>query len=164
MDLIQKKSILKPDILDFNTPTEIIPNLWLANIKTSQDTDFLKEKRIKVIINCTKNIPFANYDCEKFRIPVDDNLELSEIVNLYKSLWNATDLIASRIIRGESVLVHCHAGAQRSAAVICAFVMRFSKMKLNDCIVFIKTKRPVAFTFSVNFQKALEQYSRDLGI
>jgi dual specificity phosphatase 12 len=148
----------------YDIPTEIIPNLWLGNIKTSQDTNFLKEKGIKVIINCTKDIPFANVDCTKFRIPVNDDLQMNEIINLYKCLGTATEIIADSINKCLPVLVHCYAGAQRSAAVVCAFVMRFSRMGVIECIGYIKSKRPVAFTFSVNFQKALEQFARDLKI
>lgn len=148
----------------FDIPTEIITGLWLGNYKTSQDINFLQEKKIKVIINCTKDIPFANVDVVKYRIPVNDDLQPSEILNLYKSLSEATEIIADAIIKRSPILIHCYAGAQRSAAVVCAFVMRFTKMPVKDCVIFIKSKRPVAFTFSVNFQRALEQFGRDLGI
>ena len=43
-----------------NPADEILPGLWLGNLEASQDTAFLKEKRIDAVFNCTKNLPFVH--------------------------------------------------------------------------------------------------------
>ena len=60
-------------------PTEIIPNLWLSNKECAGDIQFIEDKKIDILINCTKNIPFTktnpstNRNIQKIRIAVDDN-------------------------------------------------------------------------------------------
>ena len=57
-----------------NTYDMIIPNIYLGNYNASQDLDFLKKNNIKLIVNCSKGIEFLNnYECEKVRVPIDDN-------------------------------------------------------------------------------------------
>jgi len=61
---------------------EIIPRLWLGNAKASMNEDFIRQKNITVVFNCTKNLPFSPMIPIKYRIPVDDNLEEQEIRNM----------------------------------------------------------------------------------
>jgi hypothetical protein len=58
---------------------EIIPRLWLGNAKASMDEQFIREKGIQVVFNCTKNLAFSPMIPIKYRIPVDDNLEEEEM-------------------------------------------------------------------------------------
>ena len=71
--------------------SEIIPNLWLGNILDSRNKTFMKD--IDVVINCSKNIPFYSKTAKNVRIKVDDDLQKEEIINMYKYLDNATELI-----------------------------------------------------------------------
>ena len=62
-----------------NSADEILPNLWLGNIKAATDARWLGEKGIKAVFNCTKDIPFVPTIPRQYRIPVDDNLQEEEI-------------------------------------------------------------------------------------
>lgn len=130
---------------------EIIPRLWLGNVRASQDDQFIKQNNIEVVFNCTKNLPFSPSIPYKYRIPLDDNLEEEEIRNM--ALWS--NEIAFKIIAeylsGKSILVHCMAGMQRSAASVAMFLIAFQKIRASDAIQFIKQKRPVAFFTQANF-------------
>ena len=65
---------------------EIIPNLFLGDIVTSRSKEFMDSMNVKMVVNCTKNIPFLeNCHFKKVRVPVDDNLEEEEIKNL--AIW-----------------------------------------------------------------------------
>ena len=52
---------------------EIIENLWLGDNLSSLDNNFLQSKNIKLVFNCTKDLPFTNLDIQKIRITIEDN-------------------------------------------------------------------------------------------
>jgi hypothetical protein len=85
-EYIQEKPRIHP-MYKVEDATEILPNLWLGNVRSSTDEDFIKKKNIQVVFNCTKDLPFINGPITKYRVPVDDNLKPVEIQNLltYKS-------------------------------------------------------------------------------
>jgi predicted protein tyrosine phosphatase len=139
---------------------EIIPRLWLGNAKASQDEEFIKKNNITVVFNCTKNLPFSPSIPQKFRVPVDDNLEEEEIRNM--ELWSSE--IAYRIlteyIQGRTILVHCMAGMQRSAASTAFFLIVFNKMRGLDAMKLIKSKRAIAFYPRANFGRSIDYFDR----
>ena len=48
---------------------EIISNLWIGNLKQIKNKDFYKDKNIKLVINCTTDLPFL-------KLMSDSNLDL----------------------------------------------------------------------------------------
>lgn len=139
---------------------EIIPNLWLGNVKASMDEDFIKKNRIEVVFNCTKNLPFSPIIPIKYRIPVDDNLEEDEIRNM--ELWS--NEIAFRIIaeykQGRPILVHCMAGMQRSAAAVAMMLIAFLQIHSFDAMKLIKDRRQIAFHPRANFGRSIDCFDR----
>jgi protein tyrosine phosphatase len=139
---------------------EIIPRLWLGNAKASMDEDFIRRNNIVVVFNCTKNLPFSPIIPIKFRVPVDDNLEEEEIRNM--ELWSGE--IALKMMReyteGKTILVHCMAGMQRSAASVAFFLISYSKMRALDAMRFIKERRMVAFYPRANFGRSIDYFDR----
>lgn len=146
--------------MNVNDADEIIPRLWLGNVKASRDINFIKQNNIQVVFNCTKNLEFSPNIPTKYRIPLDDNLEEDEIRNM--ELWS--NEIAFRIIAeyktGKSILVHCMAGMQRSAAAVAIFLIAFQRIRATEAIHFIKQKRPIAFFTKANFGRSIEYFDR----
>tara|TARA_B100000242_G_C42806666_1_gene375103 strand:+ start:10 stop:468 length:459 start_codon:yes stop_codon:yes gene_type:complete len=133
-----------------NTYDIIIPNIFLGNYNSSQNLDFLEKNNIKLIINCTRNIPFLEeYNCEKIRIPIDDNrifknndildhLDVLKKINQYKE-------------KNENVLVHCRMGSQRSANIVMLYLMKYANLEFEFATQLIKQKRPICFFPSNSF-------------
>lgn len=142
---------------------EIVPRLWLGNKHAAADEEWLKAKNITVVFNCTKTLPFATTIPHMYRVPVDDNLEPEEITNLAK--WAAE--IQVKLVReykaGRTILVHCHAGMQRSAAVVAMFLIAMYGMTTDQAVAYIKSKRPVAFFPAINFERAIRNWETELG-
>ena len=139
---------------------EILPRLWLGNIKAAMNEDFIKRENILVVFNCTKNLPFSPSIPVKYRVPVDDNLQEEEIRNM--ELWSAE--IAYKIMaeyqQGRTVLVHCAAGKQRSAASIAFMLIAYLKIRGLDAMKMIKERRPVAFLPRANFGRSIDYFDR----
>lgn len=137
--------------------TEIVPHLWIGGIRTAHNKEWV-ESHVDIVINCTKDLMFISQQTENIRLPVDDNLELSEIAKLYTFLEKTSTYIDYQLRKGKRILVHCMAGRQRSASVLCAFLMTFLELPFQKVASFLQTKRPVIFSPQCNFQPALLRY------
>jgi hypothetical protein len=139
---------------------EIIPRLWLGNAKASMDEEFIQKNNIAVVFNCTKNLPFSPMIPIKYRIPVTDNLAEEEIRNM--ELWSGEIAlkIMTEYVEGKSILVHCMAGMQRSAASVAFMLIAYKKMRALEAMKFIKEKRMIAFYPRANFGRAIDYFDR----
>jgi hypothetical protein len=177
--------------VEFRSATEIVPGLWLGNQASSRDVEFLKN--IDVVINCSKHIPFEpTSNTFKIRLSVNDpgpppshrtyDGDLSKYdskddqVVMIKSLDALTGYIAKMRKNNARILIHCHAGAQRSAAVMAAYLIKhinwkvpsntlidplqLRRAKFKKVVEFIVKKRPVAFGGgrAMSFRPALIRY------
>lgn len=150
-------------------PSEILPYLWIGDYKDSIDLDFLHDKKIKVIINCTKDIQFLDdpefKNLKKIRIPVDDRPSISYMDDnmlMYHSVYDIVKDIHQYIINEVPVLVHCQAGKQRSATVIAAYYIMFGKVDVETAVNYVRSKRLKCFQPKNNFQLALDKFYNHL--
>ena len=141
--------------------TEILPNLWLGSIKSSQNKEWI-ENHIDIVMNCTKDIDFISEKTHNLRFAVDDNLEREEIVRLYSYLENASKIIDTQLRQGKRILVHCMAGKKRSATIICAYIMIYLELSFQKSAMFLKMKRNCVFDPNCNFQLALLSLEKTL--
>lgn len=139
---------------------EILPKLWLGNIKAALDEDFIRKHNITTVFNCTKNLPFSPSIPIKYRIPVDDNLKEEEIRNM--ELWSAEIAykILAEYLDGKTVLVHCAAGKQRSAASVAFLLIVYRKMRATEAMNHIRERRRIAFLPRANFERAIDYFDR----
>jgi protein-tyrosine phosphatase len=63
---------------------------------------------------------------------------------------------------GRPIFVHCHAGMQRSPAVVAMFLMVLYRMSTDQAKAYIKKQRPIVFFPSANFEKAIRGFERSL--
>lgn len=166
---------------------EIIPNLFLGSIESSQNFEFIKNNNISVIINCSKDIVDSfsinlikpiedapinvqewlyenSYYIKYYRIPVDDNGNDQEIENFHEYTIKLLYIIKNEFDKGKKILVHCLAGNQRSAAFVCAFIMLYKNIKLLDGIKLLLEKKPNVFFFGsrINFIEALKKLEKEI--
>jgi protein-tyrosine phosphatase len=169
---------------------EIITGLWLGNYKSALDKSFLKAKDISVIINCTPDKPFiteidnvvrrqGTQGIETYRIPVNDSLLERDLLLMQDYFKIIIPLLLKKyVIEKRSVLIHCHAGKQRSAILIAAFLKvlidkdYISLIKIPPCVYgkeqfqyicnYILSKRPQVFTYGlrINFEPSYKRFFR----
>jgi len=147
-------------------PYEIITNLWIGDHKDSLDNNFLKDKGINVIINATRNLPFYETNTIKqIRVPVDDEVGPKQMECNEKMFFFLTPIvnqIHKFLLMGKKVLVHCRKGRQRSATIICAFLMKYGKMKYMDLEGLLKSKKQDIFYPSCNFRFCLQKFQGEI--
>jgi hypothetical protein len=145
-----------------NEADEIIPGLWLGNRAAAGDVSFAKQKNIRAVFNCTKDIPFNADIPRKYRVPVDDSLQKEDIDKLESWSYEIVYKIAQEYRRGQAegsaVLVHCAAGMQRSAASVAMYLIATQNMTADQAITYIQSKRPIAFRPGVNFNNSIRAF------
>ena len=137
---------------------EIIPGVWIGRWQPALNGDWLERHGIQAVFNCTKQIEFHHSVPYQYRIPVDDNLRPAEINNM--EAWAPE--IAYKMLReykaAHPMLIHCHAGMQRSTTACAFFLMVLTGRPLLDIMHLIKERRPIAFEPSPNFASALRGF------
>jgi len=145
-----------------NPADEVIPGLWLGSRYAALNPEYLKEKKIRTVFNCTKDIPFDTSIPRQYRVPVDDNLEEAEIRNLelwsYEIVYKIAHEMRRAQAEGSAVRVHCAAGMQRSAASIGMYLIAMKEMTTDEVIEFLRSKRSIAFRPSANFEKSMRGF------
>lgn len=146
---------------------EIIPRVWIGNKDAAHDADFLKAKGFTVIFNCTKDIepiPLREgaWHGKHYRVPIDDNRHPAEIANL--ATWSPEIVynMMREYNRGQTILVHCYAGRQRSAACVAMFLIALGRMTTDQAIAKVRMHRNAAFFPLVNFEAAIRHFEKNL--
>lgn len=133
-------------------------NLWLGNRYASVDKDFIIKNNIKLIINCSKNLPFVDLNVKKYRLPIHDNLSLETNNVILAKINQVNQLINEHLNGNKGVLIHCYAGAQRAATVSSCYLIDKYNFNVKDVIKYVKKKRPIAFTPRANYYSTLLKY------
>lgn len=147
---------------------KILPKIYLGTYEAAEDKNFLKEKNIKAVLNCTKDVDnkFAHDpNIEYMRIPVNDTLRENDFKMMYKFLPIVTEFIHKHVdIQGNNILIHCVAGKQRSVCATVAYLMKHRGHNPYEACKFVLEKRPEAFHhgLSLNFDQAIKWYYADL--
>ena len=129
---------------------EIIPNIWISDIKDAHNINFIKFNRIKIIINCSENLKFPKITgIKQIRIPVSDSQSDIDIDNMNYYLPDICDTIYKILNHSYNtetrILIFCFSGKQRSPTIIAAMLIKYLNINLQQAVTIIQTKLPVAF-------------------
>ena len=132
----------------------ICNHLYIGNINSLEDAN-----KFDIIINCTKHIAFPDIPNKTYiRIPINDDPRENANLLYYVNALNVLKIIHEGRLYGKNILVHCHAGMQRSCAVVALYLMKFFSLKPERAVYAIRTKRIIAFYPEPTFTKALYTY------
>ena len=154
-------------LIPFKSCDEIIPNLWLGNLKCCLDEQFLKDKNIKAVVSLytpfINNEYFSSKNIAIYQIKISDNISLKSNIILYQQFNNIHKFIKLFLNKGYGVLIHCHYGWQRSATTCAAYLMKEYGLSYNKAIDHIKSKRKLAMFPNSSFELALKLYNKKLN-
>jgi len=156
---------------------KIIPGIWVGNYKSALDKTFLTENNIQVVVNCTPEYPFiSSKHIEKLRVPVRDSMLEKDFLLMEYYFKLIIPYLVKKYKSNINILIHCHAGKQRSCILMAAllktlldtkcFVIKSipssltPKAQFFQIVQYIVNKRPQAFTygFKINFRSTYERY------
>ncbi|HLX72298.1 MAG TPA: dual specificity protein phosphatase [Verrucomicrobiae bacterium] len=132
---------------------QITDEIWIGSFNDAQDCKALADSDIQSIL-CLDG-------CLRGREARELGVERIEVVELIDGRGNrpevflrAVALLAELKKRHAPVLVHCHAGQSRSAAVVCKFFMKHEANSLSEAMKKITSRRKVAIQSGL--QEALD--------
>jgi protein-tyrosine phosphatase len=154
------------NIANINDYNKIIPYLYIGNINSAYDINFLIEHKIEAIVNCTENESFSEYfnDKLKFRLSINDSKEKNNIINFKNNILETIDFIENCIENKKIVYVHCYWGLMRSATVIAAYLIKKYRIKKEDAIEIIREQRPKALVSIYNFNEVLQYVEDEINL
>ena len=144
---------------------EIIPHFWVADFENYDNISFLKEKKIKCIINISKYKNFstsnAKQSIDEIRIPIDyeenDNQNLINSM-LYDHLFDITEYIHDKVINSKNILLVGYSTKEDIDAIITAYFIRYAKVDVKEALKYVKSKRENAFLYNILFYPALNKF------
>merc|ERR1711902_49462 len=140
--------------------TQVLPHLYLGNMRDASDMASLDRLNIRYILNVTAKPP-------TYSIPQGfqyKHLEAADngIQNLRQFFEEAFDFIDEAKKAGTGVLVHCQAGISRSPTIAVAYLMKHYPMAMADAYKFVKTKRSI-ISPNLNFMGQLWEFEQVLN-
>jgi hypothetical protein len=146
----------------FYPAKQLAPNVWVGSRADAHDVAFMRRANIRHVINCTKDVAFKFPRLNGFRIPVDD--DFGENATMARHLPIAVSVIESATSFGnEGVLVHCVAGMQRSATVVCALLMKRNGWAPSQAMRYMQSIKKETFRPYPTFSRALDTYFTSLS-
>lgn len=136
---------------------EIIPKLYLSAYH-----DIQVDTPDAFIVNCTKDLPMQT--TRNYRLAVDDDGNKNSLDTMFLKFPEVTDRIHEELQNGHTVIVHCLAGQQRSPSVVAAYLMTYHKYTLEEAVRHIRSQKPDAFFWSINFLDSLQRYAMMLRV
>ena len=141
-------------------PSDILDDalLFVGNARCAEEHG----ASFDLVVNCTKNLPLpaAKEGRKDIRIPIDDDPH--DALSLFQILRDTSvlDDIDATLARGGRCLVHCMAGAQRSAAVAACFLVARRGFAPDAAVRHVRARRRAAFFFGiVNLERAIAMAS-----
>lgn len=132
---------------------QITEEIWIGNFSEANDRAALQASGIRSIL-CLDG-------CLSGKTAQELNVDRVEVVPLIDGSGNrpevflrAVSLLKQMKSKHSPVLVHCHAGQSRSAAVVCKFFMQEEAVGIAYAMKRIASKRKVAI--QVGLQEALD--------
>ena len=147
---------------------EIRKGLWLGNVKSSLDEEFIQCQNISLIVSVvTKqhmmslpnpNLSSTTVSFERLLIPVNDTEETDILQHLAKCI----DCIQSRLTQKQNVLVHCSAGVSRSPTVVASWLMFSENLNSQQALAEVEKRRKQINPIP-GFRRQLEWFGKILA-
>jgi len=154
------------NLADNKDISQINENLFIGNISTATNRNFLQGKGITHIIDILSHkFELFAKDFEYLFIQADDSLNC----DLSFSLPITNSFIRNAIRNGGKVFVHCMDGKSRSVSIVLAYMMSLSEDSIDVLLEQIKDTRPnaqpntkfmsqlVRFRENVNYMNAIKE-------
>ena len=146
---------------------QVMPNLFLGNVRIASNTDFLHKNNIGTVIRILENddgtrelsiIPKRIDSINYYIIPIRDvDVCLRDINHL---LDKTSEIIKDSLKNNVPVLVHCKKGHHRSAVVVGAFMMKYLNTDFISTVKYINDHRKCAFRRDTCMVRSMFKYHK----
>ena len=140
-------------ICDDENMNHIIDNIYVGDVVAASDEEYLKQFNITVVVNCAEEITSDYKDLKFLELKLYD-LPEEQIIPKFEVAYQ---FIKKNKKNNNNILVHCSAGASRSAALVIFYMMKETKWDYDYCLWYMQAKRPVVNP-NTGFMNKLKDY------
>lgn len=133
---------------------EIVPNLYLGDFASAANRETLREQGFTHIITAILGVDEMYPDDFKYLILPLRDVRSEDIFSVFPDSYT---FIREALNEGGKVLVHCMAGASRSATIVAAYLVKEFGLTAEQSIDFLQNKRNVVKPNS-GFKQQLQNY------
>ena len=134
---------------------QITEKIYLGDYTSANDIPKLKEEGIKKVLTVMDYDDGQIYDPNEFT-HLKFNVCDDEYQNIIQYFGECLNYIKEK---DEKVLVHCMAGASRSATIVIAYLMWTQKLKFDKAFDLVKSKRQIVCP-NDGFQEQLKLFEK----
>ena len=105
---------------------ELLSGVWISDIEIMNNSNFIKDKNITIVFNCTQIYDFPDLDIQKIRLPFSPHQNNDENFRLLKNNYvQIVDYIHENIDTN-NILISCYDGKSISPFIIALYIMKYS--------------------------------------
>uniref|UniRef100_A0A8D0CWY5 Dual specificity protein phosphatase 22 n=1 Tax=Sander lucioperca TaxID=283035 RepID=A0A8D0CWY5_SANLU len=138
---------------DLKVTPEILPDLYLGNIKDARDRELLAQHNITHILSIHDTAAPILEDMTYLCISAADHSKQ----NLIQYFRDSIMFIHESRLKGEGCLVHCVAGVSRSVTLVVAYIMTVTGRGWVESLAAVRAARPCAGP-NLGFLRQLEEF------
>lgn len=148
------RSYAQPYISTHFAINEIVPNLYLGDFASAANRDTLREKGFTHVITAILGVDEMFPEDFKYLILPLRDVRSEDIFSVFPESY---EFIKEAINGGGKVLVHCMAGASRSATLVAAYLVKEFGFTADQAVDFLQHKRNVVKP-NPGFKRQLQNY------
>ena len=105
---------------------ELLSGIWISDTEIMNNCNFIKDKNITIVLNCTQIYDFPDLDIQKIRLPFSPHQNNDENLRLLKNNYvQIVDYIHENIDTN-NILISCYDGKSISPFIIALYIMKYS--------------------------------------
>jgi hypothetical protein len=140
---------------------EFLPGIWLSNTISLND-DFLKKKRLHIMIDCDKEMTFFE-SAENYIESIKKEIKKTNHIKLQQYLINSTDKIHQSILSGKSLLIYDPHSTRKGPVLLIAYLIRYASLNPVQIIDSFNSKSKISININEDYQIAIKLFYRKIN-
>ena len=139
---------------------EFLPGIWISNTKSLSES-FLKQKKIKEMIDCNKELNFFE-SADNYIISIKHQIKKDQHHKLQSYLLKITEVIHQTILNADTLLIYDPLITRKAPVLIIAYLLRYGHLRPEQTIQAFLSKSKVPIKIDEDYQLALKIFYKNI--
>jgi len=139
---------------------EFLPGIWVSNTKSLSEK-FLKQKKIKEMIDCNKELNFFE-GSENYIMAIKNQIKKDQHLKLQTYLFKVTEIIHQTILNADTLLIYDPLITKKAPILIISYLLRYGQLRLENAIQSFISKSKAEIKLDEDYQLALKLFHKKI--